>query len=96
MAGPGFDPESFIPLPDAVISIYGKSVAEKLSTRETSADEKEAMSEMMSGAEDPRKLVEMGLVDEVIDICSLRTRVAEFLTKVSGKTSGSAAAVLLV
>ncbi len=96
MAGPGFDPESFIALPDAVISIYGKSVAEKLSTRETSADEKEAMSEMMSGAEDPRKLLEMGLIDEVVDICSLRPRVAEFLNKVSGNISGSGAAVLLV
>ena len=33
MAGPGFDPERFIALPGAVISIYGKVVAEKLGTR---------------------------------------------------------------
>jgi len=96
MAGPGFDPERFIALPEAVISIYGKSVAEKLSTRETSAEEKEAMNEMMSGAEDPSKLVEMGLVDEVVDICSLRTGVSEFLKKAAGKNPAGGDAILLV
>jgi len=96
MAGPGFDPESFIALPEAVISIYGRSVAEKLSAREATADEKEAMNEMMSGAEDPKKLLEMGLLDEIVDICSLRNRISLFLNKASGKTSGSGVPVLLV
>jgi len=96
MAGPGFDPESFIALPGAVISIYGKSVAEKLSAREAAAGEMDAMNEMMSGAEDPKKLLEMGLLDEIVDICSLRPRILRFLEKASGGVSGSGVPVLLV
>lgn len=96
MAGPGFDPESFLALPGAIISIYGKSVVEKLSTRGFDDKENEAQAEMMSAAEDPHKMLEMGLLDEIIGIGSLRNRIALFLNKVSGKTAASAKPVLLV
>jgi len=105
MAGPGFDPDGFIALPDAVISIYGKSVAEKLSARETSDDEKKAVGEMLSAAENPRVLLEMGLLDEIVAVEKLRPRIACFLDKVAGeaegrgvigKGNGSGAPILLV
>lgn len=96
MAGPGFDPESFLALPGAVISIYGKGIVEKLSTRGFDENENEALIEMMSSAEDPHKMLEMGLLDEVIGLGSLRDRIALFLNKVSGKAAGSGKPVLLV
>jgi len=96
MAGPGFDPESFIALPGAVISIYGKGIVEKLSTRGFDENENKALAEMMSVAEHPHKMLEMGLLDEVIGIGSLRDRIALFLNKVSGNAAGSGKPVLLV
>ncbi|MBU1172288.1 MAG: hypothetical protein KKD44_22245 [Proteobacteria bacterium] len=96
MAGPGFDPDRFIALPGAVISIYGKGVAEKLSSRGFDDIENEAMLEMMRGAEDPYKLLEMGLIDEVIDIRSLRATIVAFLDRVSGRITKSGKPVLIV
>jgi acetyl-CoA carboxylase carboxyltransferase component len=96
MAGPGFEPESFIALPEAVISIYGKSVAEKLLARETSDAEKKSMSEMISAAGDPKKLLEMGLLDAIVDIRSLRATIAGFLNKRRRASGGSGNPILLV
>ncbi len=96
MAGPGFDPESFIALPGAVISIYGKAVAEKLSARGVDEKENGAIAEMMSGAEHPRKLLEMGMLDGIVEIENLRSTIGRFLNKVSSKISGSGRPVLLV
>lgn len=96
MAGPGFDPYRFIALPEAKISIYGKNVAEKLSERETSEDEKEAISKMMGAAESPQSLLEMGLLDEIVEIKDLRSRITEFLLKASGKRKGNGNPVLLL
>lgn len=96
MAGPGFDPERFIALPGAVISIYGKGVAEKLSSRGIDDTENSSLQEMMSGAEDPGKLLEMGLLDEVIEINALRPTIAAFLKGVPDGLCGSGKPVLLV
>jgi len=96
MAGPGFDPERFIALPGAVISIYGKVVAEKLATRGFDDKENESLLEMMSGAENPHTLVEMGLLDEVVEIGALRSTIAAFLGNVSDRVTGSGKPVVLV
>lgn len=96
MAGPGSDPESFIALPGAVISIYGKGVAEKLSTRSFDEKENDSLHEMMSGAEDPHILLEMGLLDKVVEISSLRSTIVTFLNTTSRRTTGSNKPVLLV
>jgi acetyl-CoA carboxylase carboxyltransferase component len=96
MAGPGFDPESFVALPGAVISIYGKGVAEKLSDRGFDEKENNSLQEMMRGAEDPRQLLEMGLLDEVIEVTALRSTIATFLNKVTDKTVASAKPILLI
>jgi len=96
MAGPGFDPESFIALPGAIISIYGKGVAEKLATRGFDEKENDSLQEMMSGAEDPHMLLEMGLLDQVVEIGSLRSTIVTFLHNVSDRTAGSGKPVLLV
>ena len=96
MAGPGFDPIRFIALPGAVISIYGKGVAEKLSTRGFDDKENKSLQEMMSGAEDPHKLVEMGLLDEVVEIGALREALVTFLQNVSASTAGTRKPILLV
>jgi Carboxyl transferase domain len=76
MAGAGFIPDSFLALPGAVISIYGKGIMEKLSSRGFDESENEALIEMMSSAEDPHRTLEMGLLDEVIGLGSLRDRIA--------------------
>jgi acetyl-CoA carboxylase carboxyltransferase component len=96
MAGPGSDPERFIALPGAVISIYGKGVADKLSTRGVDEEENSSIQEMMSGAEDPHRLVEMGLLDEVIEVGSLRSTIAAFLENVSDRAAASGKPILLV
>lgn len=96
MAGPGFDPQRFIALPGAVISIYGKGVAEKLSSRGVDASETSSLQEMMSGAENPGKLLELGLLDDVIEIGALRPTIAAFLANVAGGTCASGKPVLLV
>jgi len=96
MAGPGFDPESFIALPEAVISIYGKSVAEKLSAEERDESFNAARKEMISGADDTHKLLEMGILDELVEIENLRSRIFKFLNKVADKTVPSSKPVLLV
>ncbi|WP_028894324.1 carboxyl transferase domain-containing protein [Syntrophorhabdus aromaticivorans] len=96
MAGPGFDPSGFIALPGAKISIYGKTVAERLSKRETSEDEKEAISEMVNAFDSPQMLLEMGLIDEIVEIGGLRSRIAGFLRSVSSKKKVNGAPVLLV
>lgn len=96
MAGPGSDPERFVALPGAVISIYGKGVADKLSTRGVDDDENSSIQEMMSGAEDPHRLVEMGLLDEVIEVASLRSTIAAFLENASDRAVASGKPILLV
>lgn len=96
MAGPGSDPERFIALPGAVISIYGKGVADKLSTRGVDEEENSSIQEMMSGAEDPHRLVEMGLLDEVVEVGSLRSSIAAFLENVSDRAAASGKPILLV
>lgn len=96
MAGPGFDPERFISLPGAVISIYGKGVVEKLSTRGIDDKENTSLLEMMSGAEDPHTLLKMGLLDEIIELGSLRSTIVAFLHNVSDRVSGSGKPVLSV
>ena len=83
-------------LPGAVISIYGKGVTEKLATRGFDDKENDSLLEMMSGAEDPHKLLEMGLLDEVVEIGALRSAIAAFLDKVSGVVTRSGKPVLLV
>ena len=96
MAGPGSDPERFIALPGAVISIYGKGVADKLSTRGVDEEENSSIQEMMSGAEDPHRLLEMGILDEVIEVGSLRPAIAAFLENVSDRAVASGKPILLV
>jgi len=78
------------------ISIYGKGVAEKLATRGFDEKENDSLQEMMSGAEDPHMLLEMGLLDQVVEIGSLRSTIVTFLHNVSDRTAGSGKPVLLV
>lgn len=96
MAGPGFDPERFIALPGAAISIYGKGVVDKLSSRGIDDKENSSILEMMSAAENPHTLLEMGLLDEIIEVCSLRSAIVAFLHNVSDRVAGSGKPVLLV
>lgn len=96
MSGPGFDPVNFIALPGAHISIYGKAVAEKLSERGVDNNENEAISEMMSGAEDPKVLLEMGLLDEVIGIESVRQKISDFLKGTSSEITKASRPIILV
>jgi len=64
--------------------------------REMSDAERKSMSEMINAAGNPQKLLDMGLLDEIVDICSLRPKVAGFLNGLQGELSGGGGPVLLV
>lgn len=81
MAGPGMGAEEFLALPGAVISIYGKNVAAKLGGRSRHAADRENRRAMEEAAADPEKLLEAGLVDEIIQAEEMRSRIASFLSQ---------------
>ncbi|HOT75279.1 MAG TPA: hypothetical protein PK467_05800 [Candidatus Wallbacteria bacterium] len=54
------------------------------------------MSEMINAAGKPQKLLEMGLLDEIIDICSLRAKISEILNGLPPKIAGGGNPILLV
>ena len=97
MAGPGMHPESFIALPTAVISIYGKAVAEKLG-QEYATDSREAENRqaMLDNASDLQELHRQGLIDEIIQPEALRLRIARFLKDRQDGRAASGKPVLLV
>lgn len=81
MAGPGMGSVEFLALPGAVISIYGKNVAAKLGGRSRRAADQENRRVMEEIAADPGKLMEAGLVDEIIQAEEMRARIARFLSQ---------------
>ncbi len=96
MSGPGMDPETFIALPTAVISIYGKNVADKLAENCSDNTETQNLEQMLNAASNPHELYKQGLVDEIVPPEDLRLRISQFLKdKQSGKTA-SEKPVLLV
>ncbi len=95
MAGPGFRPEAFIALPGAVISIYGKTVADRLSERGVDGTESGAVKEMLDAAEDPEKLLSMGLLDRIIRPAELRDELIRFAEKQSRLSSKSGKSLLI-
>jgi methylmalonyl-CoA decarboxylase subunit alpha len=92
MAGPGFEPDRFLALPTAVISIYGKLVAEKLDATDR---EQQSRDEMLAGAANPELLAQQGLVDAVIQPDDLRPAISDFLARAAGRGSASGRPLLL-
>ncbi|MBU1417284.1 MAG: hypothetical protein KKD01_04525 [Proteobacteria bacterium] len=81
MAGPGMGAEEFLALPGAVISIYGKNVAAKLGNRSNHRKDQINRRAMEETAADPGKLLEAGLLDEIIQADEIRGRIASFLSQ---------------
>jgi len=79
MSGAGMNPDLFVALPTAVISIYGKNVADKLIDKSKDNTEFEHMQEMITAASDPANLQKQGLIDEVVLPGELRNRISKFL-----------------
>ncbi|MEA3543600.1 MAG: carboxyl transferase domain-containing protein [Thermodesulfobacteriota bacterium] len=96
MAGPGMNPEHFIALPTAVISIYGQVVADKLSSENLNQQEIENRQEMLSGASNPDELHQQGLIDEIVYADDLRMRIGQFLINKQTGAMASGRSVLLV
>ena len=96
MGGPGMNPESFIALPTAVISIYGKGVADKLAGSNLSQNAASNMAEMLDAASDPQALYAAGLIDEIIQPENLRQRISQFLTAKQQGEKASKKTILLV
>lgn len=83
MAGPGFCPTSFVALPTAAISIYGISaIARFVESDDLSEAERQSAHEMQQYATHPELFLKEGLVDEIVVIGELRTRIASFLEQV--------------
>ena len=95
MAGPGMNPENFIALPTAVISIYGKAVADRIGN-ECSESEAENRKDMLDHAADLQELLREGLIDEIIQPDSLRARIEVFVKKNSNDSKSSNRPVLLL
>ena len=83
MAGPGISDGSFIALPGAIISVYGGMVMKKLGSHLNSESEQNEQQAMQTAADHPEQLVQQGLLDEIIEPDSLRSRIARFLHKAS-------------
>ena len=96
MAGPGMNSDSFIALPSAVISIYGKGVAERLKGDLEDNAELENLHDMEVTADDPEALLDRGLVDEIIEPEELRSRISLFLASGYAGSRASGKPVLLV
>lgn len=79
MAGPGMGAEKFLALPGAVISIYGKNVAEKIGNRSRHKADMDNRRAMEEAAAEPHKLLDSGLIDEIIQAEEMRGRIARFL-----------------
>lgn len=82
MSGPGFSPDEFLSLPHASMAIFGRSTLEGWAhSRELTADESQALEEMIADSEHPDRLKEKGLVDDIIGEAEIRDRVSSFLEK---------------
>lgn len=81
MSGPGFDPAQFLALPTAVITVFGRSAIERFAAdRELSDEARNAMEEMQELSRHPELLVNKQLLDAVIDVHDMRSRIHSFLT----------------
>ncbi len=84
MAGPGFDPNEFLALPTAAISVFGRRALERFSAdRDLSPPDRAALQEMIEACTNPGSLVDKGLLDAVISVSDMRPRIAAFLDKAS-------------
>ncbi|NLE68427.1 MAG: acyl-CoA carboxylase subunit beta, partial [Lentisphaerae bacterium] len=84
MAGPGFDPEEFLALPTAVISVFGRKALERFSSdRDMPPPARAALQEMLEACANPASLVDKGLLDAVIAVSDMRPRISAFLDKAS-------------
>jgi len=82
MAGPGFNPDEFLALPGASVSIYGRRTLEGLAKKRKLTPEEELMlKEIIEESENPQLLVNKELIDEIIDLKKLRGRISSFLNK---------------
>lgn len=80
MSGPGFDPAQFLALPTAVITIFGRSAIERFAAdRDLSDAARSAIEEMREVSRHPELLEKNQLLDAVIGIHDLRSRVHSFL-----------------
>ncbi len=68
MAGPGFDPSGFLAAPGASISVFGPKALDRFaSDRSLSDSAVEAIHEMRESALNPRRFVEKGCLDAVVE-----------------------------
>ncbi len=96
MSGGGIGNDTFIALPTATISIYGQAVAEKLSEGGTSEEECENRRKMLSAAQDPRRYLEKGLIDEIIEPNNLKLRISQFLSDMKVENRATHTPITLV
>ncbi len=96
MAGPGMNPENFIALPTAIISIYGKAVADKLGHEDSNICEAKNRQDMLNNASDLQELQRQGLLDEIVQAKDLRARIKQFLEGKNDGNSASGRPVLLL
>jgi acetyl-CoA carboxylase carboxyltransferase component len=82
MAGPGFEPESFLASPMASISVFGRKALERFTTeQDLSLDGKRIVREMLEQSENPELLAAKNLVDRVAPWSELRESAAAFVRK---------------
>lgn len=82
MAGSGFDPASFIALPTATMSIYGaRAIARFVTSDNLSETEREYAREMYNYATNPETFVKEYMLDEIVTVSDLRSRIISFYPK---------------
>ncbi|MFH1980406.1 MAG: carboxyl transferase domain-containing protein [Pseudomonadota bacterium] len=80
MAGPGFDPRHVWALPSASVSIFGRKALERFAAaRDINPQDRQRVAMMIAQSEDPRLLVEKGLIERVIRAAELRPALVRFL-----------------
>ncbi|NPA24929.1 MAG: acyl-CoA carboxylase subunit beta [Deltaproteobacteria bacterium] len=94
MAGGGMEPDRFIALPTAIISIYGEVVASRLDP--DNAKERENLKKMLETATNPGAFVEQGLIEAIVPMEDLRREIIAFLAPNQDGKRASKRPVLLV
>ncbi len=95
MGGGGLMPDRFVALPSAVISIYGEAVAKQL--MQTSDDEqKEHADKMIESSHKPQDFLDMGLIDDIVEVDNLRDEIISFISKYQDGKRASKKAIQII
>jgi len=83
MCGTGFEPDRLLAFPDAELTIYGTRAAAKLAEESgLTPEEVKAKEKAVKATADPRRHVQSGYIDGIIEPDQVREELTDFLSRV--------------